>query len=95
MASMAEGQLAFEGSAGDFQSLEEKIYRAIQLLKAARAEKAAADQEIAALRDQLKSQTAESAALRAQLQGMQQERQNVRVRLEKMLGEVDTILEQE
>ncbi len=43
MASMAEGQLAFEGAASDFQSLEEKIYRTIELLKAARAQKAAAE----------------------------------------------------
>ena len=28
MASMAEGQLAFEGTTSDFHALEEKIYRA-------------------------------------------------------------------
>jgi hypothetical protein len=33
MATSAEGQLAFEGSANDLQSLEAKIYRAIELLK--------------------------------------------------------------
>jgi chromosome segregation ATPase len=95
MASMAEGQLTFEGSASDFQSLEEKIYRAIQLLKTARAEKAAAEQEAAVLRDQLEAQSAESEKLRAQLQSLQQERAEVRTRVERLLGEVDSILDQE
>jgi septal ring factor EnvC (AmiA/AmiB activator) len=95
MASMAEGQLAFEGSAGDFHSLEEKIYRTIQLLKTARAERAAAEQETATLRDQLQAQAAESEALRNQLRALQQERAEVRDRVEKLLGEVDAILDQD
>jgi chromosome segregation ATPase len=94
MASMAEGQLAFEGSASDFQSLETKIYRTIELLKTARSEKAAAEQEIASLRDMLEAQTAESEALKAQLQALRQERADVRGRVEKLLGEVDAILDQ-
>jgi chromosome segregation ATPase len=94
MASMAEGQLAFESSASDFQSLEQKIYRAIELLKAARAEKAAAEQELASVRDQLESQAVEADALRAQLQALRLERSDVRTRVEKLLGDVDAILEQ-
>lgn len=94
MASMAEGQLAFEGSASDFQSLEQKIYRAIELLKAARAEKAAAEQELVDLRSQMDTQAAETEALRAQLQALRQERADVRTRVEKLLGDVDAILEQ-
>jgi uncharacterized protein involved in exopolysaccharide biosynthesis len=95
MASMAEGQLAFEGSSSDFQSLEVKIYRTIELLKAARAEKAAAEQEMANLREALEVQVAESETLRNQLQSLRQERADVRTRVEKLLGEVDSILEQE
>jgi uncharacterized coiled-coil DUF342 family protein len=95
MASMAEGQLAFEGSASDFQSLETKIYRTIELLKAARSEKAAAEQELATLRDQLEIQAAETDTLRNQLQALRQERSDVRGRVEKLLGDVDAILEQQ
>jgi chromosome segregation ATPase len=94
MASMAEGQLAFEGTTSDFQSLEEKIYRTIELLKAARTQKAAAEAELASMRDQLDAQMAETEALRKELQSVQRERLEVRARVEKLLGEVDAILEQ-
>ena len=89
MASMAEGQLAFEGAASDFQSLEEKIYRVIELLKAARAQKAAVELELVTTRETLEAQAAESEALRRQLQALHQERNEVRSRVEKLLGEVD------
>jgi len=93
MASMAAGQLAFEGAASDFQSLEEKIYRTIELLKAARAQKAAAELELVTMREAFDAQTAETEALRQQLQALHQERNEVRSRVEKLLGEVDAILE--
>jgi len=94
MASMAEGQLAFEGTASDFHALEEKIYRAIELLKAARAEKAAAMAELASLRELLDAQAAETEAARRELHALQQERAEVRSRVERLLGDVDAILEQ-
>jgi len=94
MASMAEGQLAFESSASDFHSLEEKIYRTIELLKTARAQKAAVEQELATMRDMLDAQAAETEAIRNQLQALQQERSEVRTRVEKLLGDVDAILDQ-
>ena len=94
MASMAEGQLAFEGTTSDFQSLEEKIYRTIELLKAARTQKAAAEQELVTMREMLEAQAAETETLRKELQALQQERAEVRSRVEKLLGDVDAILEQ-
>jgi predicted nucleic acid-binding Zn-ribbon protein len=94
MASMAEDQLAFEGSNSDFHSLEQKIYRTIELLKTARAQKAAAEQEIVTMREMLDAQAAETEAVRKQLQTLQQERADVRGRVEKLLGDVDAILEQ-
>jgi len=94
MASTAEGYVAFESSASDFQSLEEKIYRAIELLKEARAQKAAAELELAAVRELLEAQNGETDSLRSQLEALQQERAAVRQRVEKLLGEVDAILEE-
>jgi uncharacterized protein (DUF3084 family) len=91
---MAEGQLAFESSASDFHLLEEKIYRTIELLKAARIQKAAAEQELATMRDTLDAQAAETEAVRKELQALKQERAAVRTRVEKLLGDVDAILEQ-
>ena len=93
MASTADGQLAFDPAGGDFPALEEKIYRTIELLKAARLQKAAAEQELAAARRQLEDQAAETEALRRRLDALQHERTEVRSRMEKLLGEVDSILE--
>jgi hypothetical protein len=94
MASRAEGQLAFEGASSDFQSLEEKIYRTIELLKEARAQKAAVELELANVREMLEAEAAETQLLRSQLEALQQERAEVRNRVEKLLGEVDSILEE-
>jgi predicted nucleic acid-binding Zn-ribbon protein len=91
MATTAEGRLTSEGSASDFQSLEEKIYRAIELLKEARAQKSAAELELAAEHE---THAAETEALRQQLQTLQQERTQVRQRVEKLLGDVDAILDE-
>ena len=94
MASMAEGQFAFEGSTSDFHLLEEKVYRTIELLKTARSQKAAAEQELATMRDMLDVQAAETEAVRKELHSLQQERAEVRIRIEKLLGDVDAIIEQ-
>ena len=95
MASKVESQLAFEGSSSSFQALEEKIFRAIEMLKAARVEKAAAEQELATVRELMESQSAEVEALRNQLRGFEEERAQVRERVEKLLGDVDALLDQE
>ncbi len=94
MASMAEGQLAFESSSSDFQALEEKIYRTIELLKAARSQKAAAELEVVTMREMMEAQAGETEAVRKELQALQQERAEVRTRMEKLLGDVDAILEE-
>jgi gamma-glutamyl:cysteine ligase YbdK (ATP-grasp superfamily) len=94
MATTAEGQLAIEGTTGNFRSLEEKIYRTIELLKEARAQKAAAELELTTLRESFDAQAAECESLRRQLATLQQERSQVRQRVEVLLGEVDSILEQ-
>ena len=94
MASTAEGRVAYDNSAGDFQSLEDKVYRAIELLKEAREQKAAAELELATVRQMLQAQTAEADSVRSQLEALKQERAAVRQRVEKLLGEVDSILEE-
>jgi chromosome segregation ATPase len=94
MASIAEDRLAFEGSTNEFQSLEDKVYRAIELLKEARSQKAAAELELATAREMLEAQAAEAESLNRQLQALQQERAEVRHRVEKLLGDVDAILDE-
>lgn len=93
MASLPTGPLALEGTSSDFHSLEEKIYRAIELLKEARVQKAAAEAEVATMRDMLDAQSAETEAVRKELHTLQQERAEIRSRVEKLLGDVNEILE--
>jgi chromosome segregation ATPase len=94
MASAAEIHLAVQGSSTELQSLEDKVYRTIELLKEARSQKASAELELASLRESLEAQAGESEALRQQLQALQQERVEVRTRVERLLADVDAILQE-
>jgi chromosome segregation ATPase len=80
-----------ESSAKDFQSLEDKIYRTIELLKAAREAKTHAERDVSRLRQQLKDQDHETHQLRAELVTLRKEREEVRTRVEKMLKQIDAL----
>ena len=82
-----------EVSADDFLSLEEKVYRTIELLKAAREAKANGEITIARLREQLEEREEESESLRSQLISLRKEREEVRGRVEKMLKQMDVLAE--
>jgi chromosome segregation ATPase len=94
MATTAEGRPVTENSSSEFQSLEEKIYRTIELLREARAQKAAVELELATVRESFEAQAAENESLREQLDSLREDRNTVRSRVEKLLGDVDAILEQ-
>lgn len=93
MASMAESQLEFEGTNSDFQALEEKVYRTIELLKEARKQKASLEQELTTMRQLMDMQSVENEDLQQKLKTLQSERSDVRTRVEKLMGDVDAILE--
>ena len=76
----------------DFPGLEEKIYKAIELLKSAREAKAAAERDAGRLREQLEQREEELDLLRSEVVSLRKEREDVRSRLEKMLKQVDTLL---
>lgn len=75
----------------DFQSLEEKIYRTIEQLKAARDAKAAAEADLARVRQQLATHRQESEAAHRELVELRRERDEVRARVEKLLESIDTL----
>jgi len=84
-----------EKSAGeDFPALEEKIYKAIELLKSAREAKAASERDANRLRDQLEQREEELEVVRAEVISLRKEREEVRGRVEKMLKQIDTLVEQ-
>jgi chromosome segregation ATPase len=84
-----------EVSADDFHSLEEKVYRTIELLKGAREAKAAAERDAQRLREQLETREEELESLRAEMVGLRREREEVRSRVEKMLRQIDQLTAQE
>jgi predicted nucleic acid-binding Zn-ribbon protein len=81
-------------SGGDFPALEEKIYKAIELLKSARAGQAAAERDANRLREQLEEREEELESLRLEVIALRKEREEVRGRVEKMLKQIDALVEQ-
>jgi len=77
--------------AEDFQALEEKVYRTIELYKAAKEARAAAERDVKRLREQLEEREEENAAMRRELVQLRKERQDIRGRVEKMLGQMDDL----
>ena len=76
----------------DFPALEQKIYKAIELLKSAREGKAAAERDAQRLRDQLEQREEELDVLRGEMVSLRKEREEVRARVEKMLKQIDTLM---
>lgn len=83
-------------SADEFQALEQKVLRAVEIVKREREGRAAAEAEVATLRTQLAAQLTshgeEVSALQAQLATFNQEREAVRQRVEKVLNQIDELL---
>jgi chromosome segregation ATPase len=82
-------------STADFQSLEQKVLRTIELLKAAREGKATAERDSARLREQLTEREEELDQLRHDMVALRKEREEVRTRVEKMLGQIDSLTAEE
>jgi chromosome segregation ATPase len=76
----------------DFPALEEKIYKAIELLKSAREGKAAAERDSQRLREQLEQREEELDVLRGEMISLRKEREEVRGRVEKMLKQIDVMV---
>jgi chromosome segregation ATPase len=79
----------------DFQSLEEKVYRTIELLKGAREAKAAVERDNSRLREQLETREEELETARQDLITLRKEREEVRGRVDKMLKQIEQIAAEE
>lgn len=89
MSKAAEAEL--EASSTDLQSLEEKIYKTIELLKSAREAKAHAERDTKRLREQLEDREDEHERMRAELVVLRKEREEVRTKVEKMLKQIELL----
>ena len=80
-------------SVDTLSSLEQKVYRTIELLKSARAAKADAEREAARMREQLDTREEELDVLRNENLVLRKEREDVRARVEKLLEQIESLAE--
>jgi septal ring factor EnvC (AmiA/AmiB activator) len=92
---MSANAVEIAPSTADFKTLEEKILRTIELLKSAREAKAVAERDAARLREQVNEREEEIESTRHELVSLRREREEVRTRVEKMLGQIESLTEEE
>ena len=91
MSSKPAAELDTDFTDQDFHSLEAKIYKTIELLKAAREGKASAERDAKRVREQLELREEEIDSLKAETVALRKEREEVRTRVEKMLKQIDEL----
>ena len=79
-------------SLDEFQALEQKVLRAVEIVRREREARIAAEAEATALREQLDALTSASNATQSQITTLNQEREAVRLRVEKMLQQMDELI---
>jgi chromosome segregation ATPase len=93
MALNAVEQVAEQVPVDDFQALEDKIYRTIEMYKAARQAQTAAERDAQRARQQMEDREDELVTLRREMVQLKKEREEIRGRVEKMLQQIETIAE--
>jgi predicted nucleic acid-binding Zn-ribbon protein len=78
----------------DFQALEAKVYRTIELYKSAREARSIAERDVQRLREQLEEREEEVEGLRKEMVSLRKEREEIRARVEKMLAQIDRMAEE-
>lgn len=95
MAFKAVEEVSAEVPADDFQTLEDKVYRTIEMYKASREARIAAEREVERVRAQLKEAEQEVDTLRREAVQLRKDREEVRSRVEKMLRQIDAVGEEQ
>jgi predicted nucleic acid-binding Zn-ribbon protein len=84
-------EVSTEVPAEDFQALEEKVYRTIELYKAAKEARATAERDAKRLREQLEEREEENEGMRRELVQLRKDREDIRDRVEKMLSQMESL----
>jgi predicted nucleic acid-binding Zn-ribbon protein len=84
-------EVSAEVPAEDFQALEDKVYRTIELYKAAKDARATAERDLQRLREQLEEREEENETMRRELIHLRKDREDIRTRVEKMLSQMDSL----
>ncbi len=80
-----------EISPDEFEALEEKIRRTLEVLKQAKEARQTAERETARVRQQIRERDDEFDALRTEVVALRRDREEVRTRVEKMLRQIDAL----
>ena len=75
----------------DFSALEERVMRAVELVKRERTARAEAEQNTARVQSLLDAQSALLEQAKEQLRTLEREREQVRQRVERLLKQIDEI----
>ena len=78
-------------SSADFSALEERVARAVKLVRSEREARAAAEHRADALDTQLSEQLALVKTLQEEIRALNAERDQVRQRVEKLLSQLDSL----
>jgi peptidoglycan hydrolase CwlO-like protein len=83
----------------EFQALEQRVQRAVEIVRREREARAAAEsdaaalrEQIAALNEQVDALTSSTNSAQGQITTLNQEREAVRLRVEKMMQQIDELL---
>ena len=82
---MSDASFSFD----EFQALEQKVLRAVEIVKREREARAAAEAEVATLKAQL---AAQALATDTQVTTLNKEREAIRQRVESMLSQMDELI---
>ncbi len=84
-----QGSLAGYTGADEFSALEERVLRAVKLIREERAGRQAAEARCAALEAELAQQSPRQQQLSQEMESMRSEREQVKQRVERLLEQLD------
>ena len=79
-------------SVDEFQALEQRVMRTVELIRTEREARASAEAEITVLKELLDTASAETSSLTVELAALKQERVQVKTRVDAMLKQLDDIV---
>jgi uncharacterized coiled-coil DUF342 family protein len=79
-------------SVDEFQALEQRVMRTVELIKQEREKRASAEAQVKQLREELEMTSEEVSSLSVELAGLKQERESVKSRVDTMLQQLDELL---
>jgi hypothetical protein len=94
MSLRAVEEVSTQVPADDFQALEDKVYRTIELYKSAKEARSIAERDVKRLREQLEERGEAVESMRREMVSLRKEREEIRSRVEKMMVQIDHMAEE-